>query len=126
MIIIPSSNDQITFIRIGNLIHRPTLEDMNDIREWVDDHKDVWPDCKKELPNIFGYDIKVKIFPKLDSNRKYVWLIGDNLDWYPANQDEIESWKGIFAESIGDPDFKIFVWGGLSIKRINRNLVPMI
>lgn len=127
-IIIPAYNKQTTFVRIGNSWHCPTVKDMEDIRDWVKCHKDSWLARRKELPKLFGYDIKVKIFPILNPDNEYVWLLKRvNSDCKGAwSLEDIQNWKNVFSDSIEDPDFIIFVWGGVSIKKLNKFLMPFL
>lgn len=125
--IIPASHDGLTIVKIGNSWVRPTTQDMESIRDWVISHKDTWFLERKKLKKIFGYTIKVKPFPKIVSNTEYVWLIKqpDNNSYFYDEKD-VENWKKVFNEVYGDPNFILFVWGGLTVQRINKVLVPFL
>ena len=103
----------------------PTIEDMEKIRKWWENNKEICSSNKKI--NLFGYDIKTKIYPPLDSEKSYVWVIkrADGLPpyWEPK---EVTAWKDALQESTSDPNFIIFVWGGYSIKRISKTLITFL
>ena len=125
-ILVPVSNGPITFVRIGNSYNYPSIDDMEAIRKWVMDHRKVWLNHRKELPRLFGYDIKVRFWSTVTSDKSYMALINradPDVESY-WSQEDVQAWKDVFEESADDPDFIVFVWGGLSIKRFNKILVP--
>lgn len=125
-ILIPASNNGMTFVKVGNSWVHPTIDDMEKVRDWVMTHKNVWAERKK-LKDILGLDIKIKIFPQIKSNNQYVWLIANaqNEDYFYAKEDT-KIWLDVFGEESNDPDFVVFIWGGLIIKRLNKVLVPFL
>lgn len=125
--IIPASNNGLMIVKIGNNWVHPTAKDMESIRDWVVSHRDNWLPERKKLKQMFGYNIKVQAFPTLKSTKEYVWLIKNSDEHlYFYTEQDVENWKKVFGESVDDPDFILFVWGGLSIQRISKVLIPFL
>lgn len=125
--IIPASHNGLLIVRIGsNLVH-PTTKDMESIRDWVTSHRDSWLPERKKLKRMFGYNIKVQVFPTLKSTKEYVWLIKNSDEHlYFYDEKDVQNWTQVLNGGADDPDFILFVWGGLTIQRMSKVLVPFI
>lgn len=127
-IIVPAFNQRVTLVKIGSSWVYPTMEEMESIRDWVMLNKNKWLSERKQLTKKFGHTIKIKVFPGTNPNNEYVWLINradSSIDscW---SEEDAKTWKEVFQESADDPGFILFVWGGYSIKRINKILIPFL
>lgn len=123
--VIPASSSPVFVVSIGNNYNVPDQYDMEDIRDWFNQHKD-WYLRRKELRKS-SFHIKIKCWPQVSNAKKWVWLITnrDPIN-YPFSSKDVDSWKGIFENAANDPEYFIFTWGGYSLKRVNKNLVPFI
>jgi hypothetical protein len=125
--IIPASNNELLIVKIGNNWVHPSVKDMESIRDWVVSRRDNWLPERKKLKHMFGYNIKIQAFPILKSTKEYVWLIKNSDEHqYFYTEEDVQSWRKAFDEQADDPDFVLFVWGGLTIQRISKILIPFL
>lgn len=119
MIIVPAYNNRVVTIGIGGETTLPKMEDMEAIRDYYNKNNKV---SAKELKWLFGYRIKKKIWPKIKSKNKYVWMLNleDEKDYY------ISSWVKVFEEGKDDDNFNLFYWGKIDLKRINEDIIPFM
>lgn len=124
--VIPAHSNKVTIVHISNnMNYHLTVKELEEIRTWVNDHKDTWPECAKEIQNIFGYDVEVTIYPKVTSDSQHVFLLEFDYAGFPTEQ-EMKDYHEILDAGLDDDDFIVFTCSSLSIKRINRNLLPFL
>lgn len=128
-IIFPASKKKVTIVMIGSATHYPSPSDMEEIRDWVRDHQDSWPESFKEMSSLFGFAFTFKNWPAISNNLEYVWLI-ENL--YSEDSESIKVWRDLFDtidKEYLEQDWKnffIFAVEPVKITRLNKILVPFL
>jgi len=124
-LVIPTTYHEIIFVCIGNSTYQPTVEEINEIRDWVNDHMDCWPDCFPDLNNIMHQPLELKIFPECSPKYEYVFML--ETDYNPTDSD-IKFWTEVLSFKESEDKFTVFVFADYfdSIKRIKKHLLPFI
>jgi len=109
--IIPASYNKLIIVKIGNSMVCPTIQDVEFIRDWIISNRDTWLPERKKLRRFFGYDVKIKCFPEINSNKEFVRLIKQsdesNKYSYFFNEQDIKDWTEVFNEA-DNQDFILF------------------
>jgi hypothetical protein len=121
--ILPATGNSFIVCKVGTFGSNTTLKHIEDIKRWADKNMfsaKNWPTKIKEL---FGQDISLEGFPKISGD--YVYIV--ECDQSCSIDDEIlKQWKHGLDLANYEKDCILYIWGGYSLKRINKILVPFL
>lgn len=103
-----SENKKITLIKINNPDYKPSVEDLNYLKECFEN------DTMSKATLKFGSVSVEKHF----TNNDHVTLVKLGGDSYIPSASDLETWRQIFEEAKNDPDFKIFTHSEVNIEQI--------
>lgn len=120
-LIYPVDNNQVTVFSIGDIYTVPNYDEIRDIRSWTNG---IDPTLISD--KLLGYSFKVKVWPKIPNYYEYAWMITSptsSVDF--AHKDE-NFYDNCMVKTIREDNVSFYIWGAISIKRINKNLCPFI
>jgi hypothetical protein len=124
-LVIPTTYEQILIVLVGDTSYYPTETELEELRDWVNDHQDTWPNCFPDLNNIMNYPLELLILPELNPEHEYVFVLESD---YEATKSDIDNWTQILNPTKKEGKFTVFVYSEFfkCMKRIRKNLLPFI
>lgn len=124
-LVIPTTCEQIIIVSVGDGSYYPTETELEELRDWVNDHQDTWPACFPDLNNIMNYPLELRILPELNPKHEYVFVLESDCE---ATKSDIDNWTRVLNPTKKDGKFTIFVYSDFfkCMKRIRKELLPFI